>query len=202
MNSVFAIALIAGFYTNNAATGVGFDGINSQTIPVSIAGFNTTLGTLDYVTVSFTDTFILAGSVDNATLASWSGSAWESCSIHASYDGSEQLSDSVYETQSYSGLSDFQPYAFGGFYLTGGSNTNYYSSGDIFDSFLSDTTFNINFDATDGSNIEIFFADYAINADVSVTYYYNGDLLPGIPEPNSGILTVLGLGCLLIYLKR
>ena len=179
-------------------------------VSLSVPAFNTSLGSLKDVVISYVDSSSMQGTVTNGAASAQSFTVSETVNFGLTLGGTQLLSNDLTGKQSYTNLAVNATANFGGFAPAGGSaNPFVIVDGPMFDAFQGPTP-NITFQfgtltttKIDGGGGNITTLIHTnVDAMLTVTYEYGigPTVEPAVPEPASLILT--GLGGLLVVSGR
>jgi hypothetical protein len=167
-------------------------------LPVNVPTFNSSLGTLASVVVSYTDSSTMQGFVKNTSPATQSFTVSENSAVSLSYGTSTLLTNNLIAQQSYTHLGPSQSAQFGIFTPTGAAGPTKISSGPLFEAFLQPSpsvmlTFHTLTTTTvvgGGGNISTGIQTTA-GGMVTVEFFYT-PFTSAVPEPSSLVMTAIG----------
>jgi hypothetical protein len=178
----------AAFVIETASTGT-IPISSNLTQPLALAKFDTTLGTLTAITISYVDNTIISGSVTNLAAAAESFTITQTTTFSLLQASNLLLTNSLEASQTYTNLAPSQTSAFGVFTPSGGAGPLVLTSGALFDS-LSQSTGDIIFDFSTLMTTRVFGGGgnntIVINPSGGATLTVRYDYTPTSPGPGSG----------------
>ena len=189
-----------GFVTYTVSTPANQMTDFSQTL--TVPEFNSSLGTLESVTLSLSDHANLLGSLLNKSASARDFTISEDVNFSVALGGTSLLSNDLSAQKSYSQLARGATATFGAYSLTGTTGLVTVLSPTILNSLTGSSTASFNFATLTnqsigggGANANTSFHTTA-DATLTITYNYISNNVVSVPEPAS--LAMTGLGGLLV----
>ena len=192
---------LGGFVIETVSTGPTLK-TTDFSIALAIPKFDTTLGTLQDVVISYSDTSSISGSLTKTSASSQSFKVSESTVYSLTLGSNLLLTNTLTASQGYTSLAPFHAASFGAYTPSGSAGPLVLTSGSIFQAFDTATS-NIIVDFSTltttkvvggGGNVSTGIYTWA-GASVTVRYDYATSIhtaLATVPEPSSVAMTALG----------
>ena len=184
----------AGFVTETAATPSQMP--TDLKVTESVPAFNSALGALESVTLSFSDRVNLTGTLLNKSASAQNFNIAENVIFNVSFLGNQVLTDELSSSKAYSQIASGGTAKFGSYVLAGNSGTTTIIDPTILAQFAG--TSPLAFDFTTLTQVAItggggnVHANFSTMGDAVLTVTYNYFSPNIVPEPASLAMTALG----------
>jgi hypothetical protein len=198
--AVSTVAASAATMTETASTNGGAMQTTDFNDVLTLAGFDTSLGTLTGVSITMSDAGTFFGTVTNTAANNNSFSIREDVDLSVSGNSViAGLANSLVETQAYSNVAPGSPQGFGTYNPTNSDSVAAVTASDIAEFLNQNITVNVSTLTSEtnlgGGGNETASINTTADATITVTYTYTPSAPPPpVPEPAS--LAVLGMGLL------
>jgi hypothetical protein len=183
----------AGFITYTVSTPTEVAANSGMTL--AVPSFDSSLGTLQSITLSFSDSANLAGTVVNNSASAQTFSVSADVSFSVTFQGTQVLTNDLNATRTYTQLAAGATANFGTYSLVGASGITTILDPSQVTGFVDNTTMDVLFSMTtlsgvnggDGSPVASF--QNMVNGSVTIGYNFAPNV---VPEPASLAMTALG----------